>query len=526
MRTYGDDSFDYCLDDGAALVFGSSRREETTVPLPGGIAASEAPTRQSAPSAPPAAMPSAEEKSIAVLPFTNMSADADNDYFCDGLSEEILDSLTKIEGLKVAARTSAFSFKGKNIDAGHIGNALRVNHVLEGSVRRSGNRLRISVQLVNASDGYHLWSERYDREMDDVFAIQDEITMATVDALKLKLFGREKANVLKRHTEKADAYQLYLRGRFFWNKRTPEGIQKAVEYFEQAIEKDPNYALAYSGLADCYNSFGYSFDFGMLSTREVIPKAKAAAVRALEIDDSLAEAHTSLAYAKQLFDWDWAAAESGFTRALKLNPNYTNANHWYSHFLMAMGRLDESLIQSLRAIELDPLNLVMHTHLGWHYLFARQYDQAISQLKATLTLDPSYAMAQWYLALAYQLRGEFDQAAIEFDKTGSLLEGNAIVEADIAHFYAASGQFEKAELKIAELEELSKKIYVSPFAIALIHIGLSDKERAFQLLDSAFDDRSDMLVYLKVDPRLDTLRADERFDHLLKKMKFPVSHTA
>ena len=499
-RDYFDETLLYCLDDGTALLEGPASGNEASTAILHSANSSEESIR-----------------SIAVLPFVNISADLDNEYFCDGLAEEILNALTKMEGLKVAARTSAFSFKGKNIDVGEIGNALHVNTVLEGSVRKAGNRIRITVQLVNAADGYHLWSERYDREMRDIFAIQDEITISVVNALKLKIFGIRKTALLKRYTEQPEAYHLYLQGRFFWNKRTPDGIEKAVDFFEQAIKIDPNYALAYSGLADCFNSFGFSFDFGTLAAREVIPKAKAAALKALEIDDTLAEAHTSLAYTQQLFDWDWAAAETGFKRALELNPNYANANHWYSHLLIATGRIDESLAQSLRAIELDPLSLVMHTHLGWHYLYAREYNKAIDQLRATLAMDPAYAMAQWYLALAFEQKQQFEEAANEFDRAKQLLEGNAIVEADIAHFYAASGETNKAKEILSNLIVRSAESYVSPFAVALIHVGLSDKEKAFEWLERALEDRSDMMVYVKVEPRLDPLRDDLRFGELVKK---------
>ena len=262
-------------------------------------------------------------------------------------------------------------------------------------------------------------------------------------------------------------------------------------------------------------------DFGTLEAKEVIPKAKAAAARALKIDDTLAEAHTSLAYANQLFDWDWRASENGFRRALELNPNYANANHWYSHLLTAMDRTDESLAQSLRALELDPLSLDMNTHLGWHYLYSRQYDLAIGQLRTALSLEPNYAMAHWYLALAHELKMQFDEAAKEFAETIRLLEGNIIVEADLAHFHAVSGPREKAEEKLAELLEFSKTSYVSPFALALIYTALSDNEQAFQWLETAFKDRSDMLVYLRVEPRLDPLRNHPRFDKLLRKMNFP-----
>ena len=353
-RDYTDETLNYCLDDGTVLVDGPASDEPQTAILP--VLPSNRSTSET------------RENSIAVLPFANVSADPENDYFCDGLAEELLNALAKVEGLKVAARTSSFYFKGKNIDVGQIGEALGVTTVLEGSVRRSGNRLRITAQLINTTDGFHLWSELYDRELKDIFDVQEEITLAIVDSLKLKLLGEGRAKVLRRYTENAEAYSLYLRGRFFWNKRTTEGFRQAIEYFEQAIELEPNYALAYSGIADCYNCSGFAYDLGWMRQAEVMSKAKAAAIKALEIDDTLAEAHTSLAYAKHLFDWDWEGSEKLFRLAIALNPNYANAHHWFAHLLIATSRVDEALAESERALELDPLSAVMNTHLGWHYL--------------------------------------------------------------------------------------------------------------------------------------------------------------
>ena len=504
-RDYTDETLNFCLEDGTRLVERASANR---------IEMDEPPTELIR------ARPDIEKQdsSIAVLPFANVSAEAENDYFCDGLAEELLNALAKIEGLKVAARTSAFSFKGKNIDASEIGKALRVNTILEGSVRKSGNRLRITAQLVNASDGYHLWSERYDRELQDIFDVQDEITLAIVDSLRLKLFGDRRAAVLRRYTENTEAYQLYLRGRFFWNKRTTNGYKQAIEYFEHAIELDPNYALAYSGIADCYNASGFSFDLGSLPTNDLASKAKAAALKALEIDDTLAEAHTSLAYAHLLFHWDWGAAENGFRRAIDLNPNYANAHHWYSHFLVAKARFGESLVHSELALELDPLSVVMHTHLGWHYLYGRQYDLAIDQLKKALCIDPEFLHAHWYLALAFEMSGLYPEAEAEFREALATSEDTLTIEADSGHFYAVSGQPEKAHEVLQKLSDSAGKANVSSFEIALVHLGLGDREQAFRYLESSLRERSDMMVYLNVEPRLDPLRNDPRYADLARQV--------
>jgi TolB-like protein/Tfp pilus assembly protein PilF len=528
-KAYNDDTLNFCLDDGTPLVgdpvLGSD--EALTALMPARRAAKAALSmgmskdRDRTGTGAAAHGRNIEHNSIAVLPFINMSAEAENEYFCDGLSEELLNALSHIDGLKVAARTSSFSFKGKDTDISEIARKLGVRSVLEGSVRKSGNRIRISVQLANAEDGYHIWSERYDRELKDIFDIQDEITLAVVDALKLRLLGGGRAKVLKRYTDNTEAYSLYLAGRFFWNKRTTESTQKAIEYYEKAIEKDPNYALAYSGIADAYSTSGFAYDLGSMAVSEVISKAKTAARRALEIDDSLAEAHTSLAYAKHLFDWDWEGAEADFKRALRLNPNYANARHWYAHLLMAIGRLDEALVESLRALELDPISAVMNNHLGWHYMYARDYDAAIAQLHHTLLLDPEFLLANWYLGITFGLTGRDPEADDAYSKALQQSNGDLVIRADAAHFYAVSGQEERARKELDELVHLSKEKYLSSFGLAMINVGLGDDDRAFEYFGQALQEHSDMLVYLLVDPRLDRLHADTRFKKLATKVGLP-----
>ena len=453
-------------------------------------------------------------KSIAVLPFADLSQNKDQEYFCDGISEEILGALAKVEGLRVAARTSSFSFKGTNPEVGEVARKLHVENVLEGSLRREGNRVRISVQLIDGRDGFQKWSETYERELQGIFALQDEITHAVVDALKIKL-----AIALPAKTQRStEAYDLYLKGRFYWNKRTTEALKKAIQYFTRAIAKEPDYALAYTGLADCYSSLGFSFDAGSLSPSQAIPKAKAAAIKASKINDDLAETHTSLGFIKLNYEWDWSGAEREFQRAIQLNPNYDNAHHWYSHYLLATGRTEESLKESKRALELDRLGLIINAHLGWHYLYANEPDLAIEQFQRTLEMDATYGLAHWYLAQAYERKAMYAQAFAELKKAKTLLQQNVGVEADIGYTHAISGGKAAARKVIRELTERSKRTYVSSYHFALIHAGLGEEDRAFDHLDNAYGERSDLLVYLNIDSRLDNLRTDPRFSGLLRRI--------
>lgn len=460
------------------------------------------------------------DQRIAVLPFANFSADPENDYFCDGLAEELLNGLARIKGLKVAARTSSFSFREKNVDVGEIGSALGVNTVLEGSVRRLGNRLRITAQLINALDGFHIWSGQYDRELRDIFEVQDEITLAIVDSLKLTLLGDQRANVLRRYTENTESYSLYLRGRFFSNKRTSEAVTRAIRYFEEAIDLDPNYALAHTGIADCYNAAGFSYDLG-LPPDELISRAKSSAAKAFEIDENLTEAQTSLAYAKLLFDWDFEQAEALFLRALELNPNYANARHWYTHLLLAFSRFEEALAEGERALELDPLSAIMNTHLGWHFICTREFDLAIAQFNRTLTLDPQFVVAQWYLALAFEQAGRYSEAEAAFDEALLSTNQDLIIRAEAAHFYAVSGQREKALSELAALKKLSETRHVSSFGLALICVGLGDDDQAFGYFEKAVQEHCDTLIYLNVEPRFDRIRSDPRFKMLINRVGLP-----
>jgi len=462
------------------------------------------------------------QPSIAVLPFANLSADKEQEYFCDGMAENLINALTHVEDLRVVARTSAFSFRGKEMDVREIGTKLKVETLLEGSVRKAGTRLRISAQLVNVADGYHLWSEKYDRDIgdmccpEDIFAIQDEISLAVVDKLKVKLLGGEKAKLVKRHTKDLEAYDLYLKGRFFWNKRTEEGYQKSLEYFQQAIERDPTYALAYAGIADCYDLLGW---YDHLPPEEAFAKAKAAAERALEMDDTLAEANASRGWISTNYEWNWPAAESKYKRAIEINPSYATARQWYAEYLSYMGRHDESVAEAKRAQELDPFSMIINTDLGQVLYYARQYDQAIEQLQKTLELDPNFIVAHFFLAFVYAQKAMNDQAIAEAQKARALSAGDdSLMLAHLGAIYSFSGKSDEAKKVIDQLHQLSKHRYVSPFYMALIYEGLGQKDQAFEWLEKAYKARDHWLETLKVHPRLDSLRSDPRFIELLKRM--------
>jgi len=370
-------------------------------------------------------------------------------------------------------------------------------------------------------DNKQLWGEQYHEKTSDLLSIQREIAKEITGNLRLKLSGPEQSRLAKHYTENAEAYQLYLKGRFYWNKRTEEGVRKGIEYFQQAIEKDPTYALAYTGIADCYSLETLHIDVGSLSPSEAAPKAKAAAMKALELDDTLAEAHTSLAFIKLNFDWDWTGAERAFKRAIELNPNYSNAHHWYSHYLMAMGRIEESLAESKRALELDPLSLITNVHLGWHYLNAHQYDLAIEQLSKALEMDPNFGVGHWYLGLADAQKERYSEAENELRKAKELLKDSLVVEADTGYVYAVSGKKDQALKVIDELKELSKRRYVSSYHVAMIYLALKEKDQAFEWLENAFRERSDLLVYLKIEPRLESVRSDQRFADLVRRVGLP-----
>ncbi len=456
--------------------------------------------------------------SVAVLPFIDMSPQKDQEYFCDGITEELINALTNLEGLQVASRTSAFQFKGKGYDICDIGRRLKVQNALEGSVRKAGNRLRITAQLVSVVDGYHLWSEKYDRELEDVFAIQDEISLAIVDKLKLKLLKREKAKLVKRFTKNEEAYNLYLKGRYFWNRRYEGGLQKGLECFQEAIAEDPDYAHAYVGLADCYNLLGF---YSWIRPKEAYPKAKAAAKKALEIDNTLGEAHASLGWISTFFDWDWAGAEREFRLALELSPNYATAHEWYAIYLAVVGRFDEIEVVMKRALELDPVSLIINAVRGLLYYWMRRYDDAIAQCLKTLEMDPNYSMAYLYLEWTYSAHGMWEQAIASGEKLVAISGESPVALGFLGSTYAMSGQNEKGAEILGRLDDLSRQRYVSPYYRAMIHMGLNDKDKAFEWLEEAYLERHSFLATLKTAPMYDDrLAPDPRFHALLKRIGF------
>jgi len=455
------------------------------------------------------------KKSIAVLAFSNLSPEREQDYFCDGLTEEIINALSHVRELRVVARTSAFAFKGKEIDIREVGEKLNVDAVLEGSVRKVGDRLRITAQLINVADGYHLWSERFDRAMKDVFDIQDEVTLEIIDKLKIELLGKEKEQVVKRYTDNPEAYNLYLQGQYFWNKRTEVGLKKGLDYFQQAIEKDPAYALAYVGLAYSYIVLaGYE----VLHPKDAYPKAKAATMKALEMHDMLADAYVSLATIKWENDLDPIAAEKGYKQAIEINPGLAFAHKAYAELLSALGRHGEAIKEIKLAQELDPLSLITSTTAEEIYYHSHNYDQAIKEIREVLEKEPNFIPAHAYLGLSYIQKGMYENAVSEFQESVMLSSRSPLYIAGLAHAYAVAGKREEALKIIEELKELSKKNYVPAFSIALIYIGLDEREEAISWLEKAVEERYYRVLSIKVDPRFDSLHSDSRYKALLKKM--------
>ncbi len=462
--------------------------------------------------------------SIAVMPFKNLSADREQDYFCDGIAEEIINALTHVEGLRVVARASAFSFRGSDADIRQIGRKLNVGTLLEGSVRKAGNRVRITAQLVNVADGYHLWSERYDRDIgalccpEDIFGIQDEISLAVVGQLKVRLLGGEKSRILKHHTEDLTAYNLYLKGRYFWNKRTEETVKTAINYFEQAVEKDPGHAPSYAGLADSYIALQ---DCSFVSPKEVLPKAKEAIRKALDLNSTLAEARTSLA--QVLFrEWDWKGAEAEFKRAIELNRNYATAHHWYALELVYMARFDEAIAEMGWAHELDPLSLVINRNFGLVLYYARRHDQAEEQLRKTLELEPTFSFVHASLGAVYLQKRRYEDALRELEEEGKGIEGlNPQLDTLRGIVHARMGKSKAARRILSHLREHAKRTYVPPILVASLCFALEENDQGFRWLDRGLEEHDSTLLEIGVDPAFDAVRSDPRFVSLLKKTGWP-----
>ncbi len=452
---------------------------------------------------------------VAVLPFANVGGDPGAEWLSDGITESLINSLSPAAGLKVMSRNSVFRYKGKDVDPSEVGRALGVGAVLAGQVTQRGEDLLVSVELIDVRDNTHLWGEKYSRKLSDVLGVQEEIAREIAARLRSRLQGG--AVDPKRYTLDNEAYQDYLRGRYFWNKRNEDGFRKAVAFFSRAIERDPNYALAYAGLADTHALMS---DYSIVPPREAMPKARAAAERAIALDEGLAEAHTSLAFVRMAFDWKWPEAEADFRRAIELNPNYATAHQWYASYLVQVGRSGEALAEIRQAQELDPLSAIISANAGLYLYYARRYDEAVAQLRKTLEVDEQFGVAHLYLGYAYlQQPGRTDDAVGEFQQAVKHMGEDPETLSALGYAYAVAGRRADAERVLEQLRERRAHGYVSPYFIAVVYAGLGDRERAFQALEESFQDRHPGMILLKSDPRFDPLRKDARFSDLIRRIE-------
>jgi len=456
--------------------------------------------------------------SLAVLPFENVSRDPENEYLSDGIPGSLINNLASVPRLRVIAQSTVFRYKGRQVDPQAVGRELNVRAVLTGRMMQSGGSLRIGTELVDVATGTQLWSSQFDRKPGDIFAIQDEISNEISEKLRLQLTRAEKKQLIKRHTEDAEAYRLYLQGRHHWNRWTEEGFYKAIGYFQRAVEKDPGYALAYAGLADSYVLLGWN---SYLPPKDAFPKGRTAAMSALQLDPGAGEAHAPLAAVLWLYDWQWQEAQGEFKRSLALNRSYPTANHWYAEFVMTMGRQVEAIAKMKSSQELDPLSLIISVAIGWAFYMARRYDEAIEQLLRTVELDPHYPVTYWILGLLYRITDRHDLAITAGEKGVNLSGGSPLIRAALAHTYAISGRTNQANKVLNDLIALAKHKYVAPHFFAGIHIGLGDNERAIEYLEKSFEEHSHWLIYLHIDPSMDALRGSPRFQDLLRRVGLP-----
>lgn len=453
--------------------------------------------------------------SVAVLRFADISPGLDQEYFCDGICEEIIGALSKVSGIHIASRTSSFRFAGQDLDIREIGKNLGVDSVLEGSLHKVGDRLRINARLVNISDGYYLWSESFDRNLEDVFDVQDEISRKVVDKLRDSAENQSPESLVYKFTDNIEAYQQYLRGRYYWNRRYEGGLQKSILHFQKAIDYDPLSAPAYAGIADSFNIIAF---YNFMSPEEICPRAKSAADKALELAPDLAEAHTAMGWVKTFYDWDWKTAEAEFKQAIRLNKNYAIAHHYYALFLLAMQRFDEGLEQMNIALSLDPLATIIGTSLGAAYYFARAYDQSIAKYLKALEFDPDFAIAHAFLAGPYVCLRQYERAEEECRKARSLAGESKYPHAFLAYVYGMSGQKDKAQELLDHLLNLAQSEYISSYHIALIYCGLNEMDQALEWLNKAYDERDNWMVWLNIYPVFDPLRDDPRFQELVRKV--------
>jgi len=453
-------------------------------------------------------------QSVAVLPLENLSHEPEQEYFADGMTEELIKSLSKIGSLHVTSRTSTMRYKRTDKSLPQVARGFNVDGIVEGAVQRSGDRVRVTAQLIYAPTDRHLWAESYDRELKDVLTLQDDVARAIASEINVTLTPQERMSLSAVRPVNPGAYEAYLKGRYYWNKRTAEGIKKALDYFQQAINQQPDYGLAYSGLADCSSGLTWH---GFASPKEALPRAKAAALKAVEIDPTSGEAHASLALVLS-HQRNWAAAENEFKRALQLNPRYANAHHWYGDYLSVVGRHDEALVEAKRAFELDPLSPIINTWLGLRYYHARRYDEAIEQGRKILEFDSSFAPAHLLLGQAYVQKGLYAQAISELQSATSLSGDSPLYMAQVGVAYAVAEKNAEALGVIDQLQKLATQRYVSSYGLAQIYAALGDKQHAMKWLQTAFDEHAVWMQYLKVDPVLDSLRSQARFQDLVRQM--------
>jgi len=495
-----------CLEKDPALRYSSAKELLSALEA---VAAAEQPPP--AGPEPPGREETRSMASLAVMPFRDMSPERDQEYFCDGMAEEIINALVKVESLRVAALTSSFQFKGKDMDIREIGEKLKVGTLLEGSVRKAGNRLRVTVQLVNVADGYHIWSERYDREMEDVFEVQDEISASIAEKLKLSFAGQERRQPVERATRNLEAYNLYLKGRFYWNKRTDEGIRKGIECFKQAIEEDPTYAPAYAGLADSYTMLE------SMPSSERFPKGRAAALRALELDKGLAEAYVSLGWINFVYDWDVPTAVKHLKKAIELNPSYATAHHWYGLLLMNIGRAEDAIREVKRARELDPLSIIINSAVGFVHFFTGNYEQAQEELMKVLEMEPGFGPARVILGWIFAKKGDYERA-VEEQKAGYEAVGEHGLAKAIEEGFKES-DYEGSIRRVRESVLEGITTAVSPYVTAAQYSGLlGERDLALEYLGKAVEERELELVFARVTPGLEEVRSDPRFQAILKRI--------
>jgi serine/threonine protein kinase/tetratricopeptide (TPR) repeat protein len=461
--------------------------------------------------------------SLAVLPFGNTGGDPEHEYLSDGITGTLINTLATLPKLRVMAQSTVSRFKTREIDPQAVGRELGVRAVLTGRIMQSGGSLRIGTELVDVATGSQLWGAQYDRKPGDIFVVQDEISSEISGKLRLQLTRAEKKQLTKHYTQNAEAYRLYLKGRHHWNRWTEEGFYKAIEHFQQAVESDPSYALAYAGLADCYVLLGWN---SYLPPKDAFPKGKAAARAALQLDPDLAEAHTPLAALLWLDDWQWEKAQGEFKRSLELSPNYPTANHWYAEYVMTMGRHEEAMVRIKKSQDLDPLSLIISVAVGWALYFARRYDEAIEQLLRTVDLDPNYPVTYWILGALLRKTGRYDLAITEGEKGVRLSGGSPLMRAALAHTLGAAGRTKEALQILDDLTSLAKHKYVAPYFFAGIHIGLGESERAIKFLQKCYEEHSHWLIYLHLDPSMDDLRHNPGFQELLQRIGLPALTTA